>query len=259
MIFLDEETRADSFPILSELCKYFLDVPTECPYGLPFVAIYRQARFETISEDVMQQLFAAGFRRNGNCFYTMQCRGCNACVPIRMNPTQFKPNRNQKRVSMRNKDVEVSVCSMSMENSNLALLNRFLDTRYPGRGNDALGYYSGFFLSTFGNTFEIRYKVAGELLGIAIVDICASLLNAVYFYFNPDEEKRSLGTFNILTLIELGKQQGIEDLYLGYWIEDIQAMSYKAAFKPHYLLQDGQWHLVDRKSVKAKMHLISNS
>ena len=66
-------------------------------------------------------------------------------------------------------------------------------------------------------------------------------MNAVYFYFDTAESKRSLGTFNILTLIDFCLQKSIEYLYLGYYIEGVSAMSYKSRFRPNYLKQGEDW------------------
>ena len=70
------------------------------------------------------------------------------------------------------------------------------------------------------------------------------LVVAVFFYFDPAEEKRSPGTYNILYLIDFCRQKKIKFIYLGYWIENVKPMSYKAKFKPHYILQDNNWKLV---------------
>ena len=69
-------------------------------------------------------------------------------------------------------------------------------------------------------------------------------MNAVYFYFDPEDSSRSLGTFNILHLINLCRELNIENLYLGYWIGDVKEMNYKASFSPHYLLKEHTWQQV---------------
>jgi arginine-tRNA-protein transferase len=83
--------------------------------------------------------------------------------------------------------------------------------------------------------------VEERLIGVAIVDGSEKWLNAVYFFFDPEEEKRSPGTFNILNLINFSRKNNIPLLYLGYYIEEIRSMRYKKAFKPHELLINGKW------------------
>ena len=80
---------------------YFLDLQTVCPYGLPFVATFHQAMFCPIDQRIMELFLAAGYRRNGNCLYTMRCVGCSACIPIRLDrhdlQTEQKPAADRQK------------------------------------------------------------------------------------------------------------------------------------------------------------------
>lgn len=58
--------------------------------------------------------------------------------------------------------------------------------------------------------------------------------------------RRSLGTLAILKQIELAKTQGLDYLYLGYWIEASAKMNYKSRFAALQYF-DGQWHDFDKK------------
>ena len=83
---------------------------------------------------------------------------------------------------------------------------------------------------------------------MTVADCGAHFVNAVYFYFDPAESRRSPGTYNILHLIDLCRRKNISYLYLGYWIEEVTAMRYKANFKPHYLLRDKVWTSADNNA-----------
>ncbi len=229
----------------AELEKYFIDTAGPCPYGLQQTAIYHQAMFANIPSTILEVFFAEGYRRNGNCLYTMACKNCQACVPLRLDPTLFIPNRNQRRIARKNKDITATTGPMRISAEKLALCNRFLQTRYPGRHNSAEEYYAGFFINTGSDTYEIVYRLGEQLVGVAIVDCGEHFVNAVYFYFDPTEKNRSLGTYNILHLMEFCQEKKITWLYLGYWIKEVQAMSYKANFKPHYLLKENTWNIVE--------------
>lgn len=229
------------------LDQYFVEISTGCPYGLEKLAVYYQAVFGGLDSATMGCFLANGYRRNGNCLYTMHCPGCQACVPIRLRPEEFKPSRSQRRVWKKNSDVAVGVAPLTMSNENLVLLDRFLHTRFPNGKSDAESYYAGFFVTSMTRCFEIRYRVAGELLGVAIVDGSSDWLNAVYFYFDPDQAWRSPGTLNILYMINFCKNQQIPLCYLGYWIKEVQSMQYKAAFQPHETLIDGKWGKISRE------------
>lgn len=227
--------------IREELQQYFVHSAIECPYGQPFQAVYNQALFDTMPDFIMDVYLASGYRRNGNVIYNMHCSGCKACVPIRIDPGEFRPNRNQKRIWNKNQDITVEIGPLTCSEENLAVLEKFLSARFPGRDSSPLDYYTGFFLNHITNTVEFSYRVGSELVGVAIVDLSSNWLNVVFFYFDPAEGKRSPGTYNILYLIDFCRQEKIKFIYLGYWIEDVKAMSYKAKFKPHYILQDNNW------------------
>jgi arginine-tRNA-protein transferase len=194
----------------------------------------------------MGTYLSQGYRRNGNIIYNMACRECQACVPLRIDPEIFRANRTQKRTWSKNQDVSVRITPLTCSQENLDLLKKFLEERYPGRENQAVEYYSGFFLNHITNSVEISYRIDSKLLGVSVIDLSTSWLNVVFFYFDPSEERRSPGTYNILYLIDFCRQKEIEFIYLGYWINDVQQMSYKANFKPHYILRGNSWELVER-------------
>lgn len=240
---IEKETARGVLPVglAEELARFFVNAAAECPYGISTTAVYHQAALGRMSDTTMGEFLAAGYRRNGNCMYNMRCPGCSLCVPIRLRPQRFRPNRNQRRVWQKNQDVAVEITPLTMSRENLALLQRFLSTRFPEGRSDAESYYSGFFITSISRCFEIRYRVGEQLLGVAVVDGAPNWLNAVYFFFDPEQGWRSPGTLNILTLNHICVTRQIDLLYLGYWIDGHAGMSYKNVFRPHELLLEGCW------------------
>lgn len=241
--------REELPPVLD---RHFVDIMTDCPYGLERTALYHQACLGILPDQVMGSLLAAGCRRNGNVVYLMRCPDCAACVPIRLRPANFRPDRGQRRCLARNHDVASGIAPLSMNRENLELLGRFLAVRFPAGGNDAREYYSGFFHNSITATLEIRHRVGGRLIGVSVVDIGDNWLNAVYFFFDPDEARRSPGTFNILYLAEFCRQHHLEYLYLGFWIDEVAAMRYKARYRPHEILTPHGWRTVQRAGSSGK-------
>ncbi|MFC1843360.1 arginyltransferase [Thermodesulfobacteriota bacterium] len=235
----------EALRIKAELDQHFIHSAIECPYGMPYMAVYNQALFDTMPDFLMGTYLASGYRRNGNILYDMHCKECQACVPIRIDPQEFKANRNQKRTWNKNRDITVEITPLTCSQENLSLLEKFLAARYPEHDNSALDYYNGFFLNHINNTVEISYRIGSRLVGVAIVDLSTTWLNIVFFYFDPAEGKRSPGTFNILYLIDFCRQKTIQFAYLGYWIKNVRQMSYKANFKPHQILQGDIWSSVN--------------
>ena len=81
------------------------------------------------------------------------------------------------------------------------------------------------------------------MIGVSVIDHVANGLSAVYTFFDPTEERRSLGTLAILNQIELARQIEYEFLYLGYWIADCAKMRYKENFSPleAFDAEIGEW------------------
>lgn len=238
--------RPEELQLDSELERYFVDVSVSCPYGLDQLAVYHQAMFTSIGDDTLEMFFDRGYRRNGNCIYSMRCPSCRACVPIRVRPREFTPSRTQRRIGKKNSDVTAGIAPLRMCEENLALLDKYLKARFPDSRSSAEDYYAGFFISAISRCFEIRYRVNDRLIGVAVVDGSERWLNAVYFYFDPDESHRSPGVMNILNLLHFCRRNKIGLLYLGYLIKGISSMAYKAAYKPHELYFGGSWKVVPR-------------
>lgn len=227
--------------IEESLLDFFVDIPASCPYGLPYEAVYRQSMLGRLPEPLLDILLEAGFRRNGNTIYTMGCRECSACVPIRLDVRRLNLSRAQRRSYVKNQDLRVETGPVEITNEKLAVLDRFLQGRYRGRDSTAADYYGGFFANSITDTAEVRYFAGEKLVGTAIVDIGCDCMSAVYFYFDPEMSRRSPGIFNILTLAQMCERAGGHYLYLGYMIKEVQAMAYKGQFRPHELLLDGEW------------------
>ena len=77
-------------------------------------------------------------------------------------------------------------------------------------------------------TLEIRYRLGGELVGLAIADRSSEALSAVYCYYDPMHERLSLGTYSILKQLELCRLWGLKYLYLGLYIAESVHMRYMA-------------------------------
>ncbi len=225
----------------------FSSVETECPYGLPGCACFHQGRVPPLSDREMELFLFAGFRRNGNYLYSTHCSGCVSCLPFRLVVPEFRPNRNQRRTRKRNLDLKVELLPLTATQENLALCEKFLMSRYPGNGreeNSGAGYFRDFFFNSITTTMQVEYRLHGHLMGSAIIDVGQGWMNAVYFYFDPEESRRSLGTWNILFLLNLCRLWKIDYLYLGYLIYEISAMNYKKYFRPYQILVGESWQTI---------------
>ena len=90
-----------------------------------------------------------------------------------------------------------------------------------------------------------EFRASEKLLAVAVADELNDGLSAIYTFFDPDEDARSLGVFAILWLIERVGRMELDYLYLGYWIKQCQKMSYKMDYKPIELYVNNSWIKLD--------------
>ncbi len=231
---------------LSQFDHLFKDFPTTCPYGLPHWAIYRQVAVRKIDQKIYEALILSGCRRGGNLIYRMACLECRECVPIKMEAQSVKLNKTQRKVRNKNQDLKVTISKPEFTVEKLEIYKKFLKLRYPNHKSPERLDYEDFFVDTCVDTREVCYSLEEKIVGIATVDIGKNLLNGVYFFFDPDFEKRSPGVYNFIFLNEYCKEKGIPYFATGYYIKDLPSMAYKATFFPHELFIDGEWRRVEK-------------
>jgi arginyl-tRNA--protein-N-Asp/Glu arginylyltransferase len=91
-------------------------------------------------------------------------------------------------------------------------------------------------------TEEWTYYLGRRLIAVAYVDALAEALSAIYCYYDPADKARSLGTFNVLSLLASARERGLPHVYLGYYVAGCRSMEYKRNFRPNEVLRsDGTW------------------
>jgi arginine-tRNA-protein transferase len=90
-------------------------------------------------------------------------------------------------------------------------------------------------------SFHQKYYYKGELIALSVLDILPESVSSVYFMYNPEYEKLSLGTFSALKEIQLTLQlqkqlPKLKYYYMGLYIHNCTKMKYKAEYHPSYLL-----------------------
>jgi arginine-tRNA-protein transferase len=108
--------------------------------------------------------------------------------------------------------------------------------------HDAEGYVNSFVDNPF-DTQEWCYYLNGQLVGVGYVDDLPGGLSAIYFFYDPSERRRALGTWNVLSLVEVSARRRLPHLYLGYYVAGCPSMAYKKGFVPNQVRgADGAWH-----------------
>ncbi|SDO59805.1 arginine-tRNA-protein transferase [Halomonas shengliensis] len=226
--------------------RFFLTVPHACSYlpGREATTLFLDPQ-ESPGQGVYDALALLGFRRSGRHLYRPHCEGCSACISVRIPVAEFTPSRTQRRLARRNADLTRHLRPAIFDPEHYALYARYIRTRhadgdmYPPSHEQ----YRTFLTldQPYARLLELRQ--AGQLVAVSAFDQLEHGLSAIYTFFDPDPawERRSLGTFAVLTLVELARRRGLPHVYLGYWIRECRKMAYKQAFQPLERLEGRHW------------------
>lgn len=226
--------------------RFFLTVPHDCSY-LPdreATTLFLDPQ-ETLLPGVYDSLSLLGFRRSGRHLYRPHCEGCNACRSVRIPVENFTPSRTQRKLLRRNADINTRIVSACFNSRHYSLYADYICRRhadgdmYPPSHEQ----YRTFLTLNEPYAFLLEFTLNETLVAVAAFDQLEHGISAIYTFFDVDEslDKRSLGTFAVLKLIELARQKGLPHVYLGYWIAECRKMRYKQAFSPIEVLQGRHW------------------
>ncbi|HTR17977.1 MAG TPA: arginyltransferase [Acetobacteraceae bacterium] len=196
------------------------------------------------AEALHDRLSRAGFRRSHNIAYAPVCPSCSACVPIRIPVETFQMERGMRRILRANAGVEGFEVPARATAEQFHLFQRYQQARH-GEGDMAtMSFYDyrAMVEDTPIETFMVEFREPDDrLIGACLADRLGDGLSAVYSFFAPELNRRSLGSLAILWLIERARKQSLPYVYLGYWVPESRKMSYKARFRPSEILAGGAW------------------
>jgi len=227
-------------------CSYLEDTRARTLFVDP------NARIDTAT---YQLLIDLGFRRSGSHIYRPACRGCTRCVPVRIPVADFLPNRSQRRNWQRNAPrITLRERPASFEPAHYALYRDYLLGRHgdgPMADDASEESYRRFLVDPWGGPclFIELWLDEERLLGVAVTDRLEQGLSAVYTFYDPALAVLGPGTFAILAQIELARRLGLPYLYLGYWVEGCEKMTYKARFRPLEAWDGRAWRQLARGAV----------
>lgn len=196
-----------------------------------------------LDQHLLDSLNLNGFRRSGQLLYRPNCPTCNACKATRVLCYEFKLSKSHKRILKRNADLRLSIVTPQDTEEFYTLYERYIALRHqdgemypPSRTQ-----YSNFLCSDYGNTGFFLAHQGDELVACMVFDQFSDALSAVYCFYQPELEQRSLGRFMIINLITLTRALNMPYNYLGYWVEDCDKMDYKKNYRPLEIFSDGGW------------------
>lgn len=229
---------------------FFSTPPAPCPY----LDNRMERKIVTLlaGEDpdhLHNALSLAGFRRSQDLAYRPACEGCNACIPIRVNTRGFEASRSQRRIWSKNRTLKAVEKPALASPEHFELFRKYLNSRHADGGMADMNYsdYQAMVEDSPVKSVLVEFRHEdGTLFAVCLTDQMDDGLSLVYSFYDPDEEKRSPGSFIILWHILQARYLAMPYVYLGYWIAESPKMAYKKRFQPVEILTKEGWQQLNK-------------
>ena len=230
--------------------QFYATAPYPCSYLPDRIARSQVATpSHLIHADLYGELVNAGFRRSGLYTYRPYCDECNACTATRIPVKHFESNRSQRRAWKKHAGLEIRVLNLGYQEEHYQLYQRYQIERHAGNGmeQDDQDQYMQFLLQSRVNSRIVEFRDGlndpqpGFLRMVSMIDILNQGISSVYTFFDTSSNSASYGNFSILWQIQQALELDLPYLYLGYYIEASEKMSYKAKFQPIEGLINDHW------------------
>ncbi len=223
---------------------FYASSPESCGYlpGRKSISAFANPYMD-MDMDTYNELIQFGFRRSGGYLYRPHCPNCNECISLRILVDDYRFSRSDRRTLKRNEDISVHVADNQFREEHYELYRRYINHRHAGGSmeNPTRSDYRRFLISDWTDTHFLEFHLDGDLIAVAVTDATRSGYSAVYTFFSPEMQGRSLGHLAILKQIELSQDEKLPYLYLGYWIRDCQKMQYKSRYRPAEGFVNDEW------------------
>lgn len=217
---------------LDDKCSYLENKETHTHYKI----------INNASSKGTQELIERGYRRFGRMYFRPICNGCNECQSIKIDVENFRFSKSQKRVLKKASFIDSYIQTPSITQEHLDLFEKYHLHMKDKRGWDYQAttpdHYYNSFVSGHGDFgYEVLYYDDKKLIGVDLIDILEDGISSIYFYYDPDYEKYSLGKLSLYNQIRYAKENSQKWIYLGYYVKECQSLSYKTHYKPYLTLQ----------------------
>jgi arginyl-tRNA--protein-N-Asp/Glu arginylyltransferase len=239
--------------LIHPLYHFYRTSSQPCPYldGRTERKIITELTPQGGTTTLYNDLSRAGFRRSHQLAYRPACPSCDSCRPVRIDAELFTPGRSDRRLAQTNADLHIFEVEPIASVEQYRLFMRYQYARHgdSDMAGMSFGDYRAMIEDSPVDTLLVVLRdSAGRLMGVCLTDELDDGASAVYSFYDPDEKRRSLGTWLVLALIERVRYLRQRYVYLGYWIEESRKMGYKARFRPLEALGPDGWAPIEVKA-----------
>jgi len=224
-------------PLSTDFCM--LDY--ECAYIEGNSVRMHYKHIEKATQTYNTALITRGWRRFGCYYFHPICENCNECKSIRVDVNNFVLRKSQKKSIKRNKETKIIIQKPTLSQAHIDLYNKYHAFKHnkddwSHRNISPREYRENFVEGAHEFGKEVLYIKDDVLIGVDLIDILDDGISSIYFYYDPEYPKLSLGTYSLLYQVELAKVLELPWIYLGYWVDGCKAFAYKPKFQPQEIL-----------------------
>jgi arginine-tRNA-protein transferase len=230
---LDINSDIIEFSTLESKCVYLSDEKMKMEYK------YIKGCSAKLGLDLVKR----GWRRFGDYYSRPNCNDCDKCLSLRIDVQNFNFTKSMRKIMNKNRDTKIVIQKPSVSTSHIKLYKKYHKFMKEKKGWEYYNinadsyhdlYVKGF--STYGK--EVLYFRDDKLVGVDLVDFLENGLSAIYFYYDPDFSRYSLGNYSIYKQIEFAKEKNLKWIYLGYYVENCGSLNYKINYTPNQILKN---------------------
>jgi arginine-tRNA-protein transferase len=239
------------------LLDRFVEKPHACAYLAGERASLEVRVMLDVSAAETGAMLERGWRRFGPIYFRPACASCAECVSLRVVVARFAPSKSQRRAVRAGARLRRVVGPPRVDAARLELYARWHAGRERARGWAPNAQDD----ERYGLEFAFEHPAAreaafyddeaegapGRLVGVGLFDETPTALSAAFFFHDPAPEyaRMSLGTLNVMTLVEDARARGLRHVYLGYRVSGCPSLRYKSSFRPHEVLGNRPMSLDD--------------
>ena len=217
---------------LNDKCSYIKDREQTTHYKV----------IENCSAQNCQDLIERGFRRFGKMYFRPICGDCQECQSIKIDIENFTFSSSQKRIIKKSSHFKSYVQTPTLSQEHLDLFAKYhlhMKDKKEWTYNETTPehYYQSFVSGHNEFGYEVLYFDEDRLIGVDLIDILEDGISSIYFYYDPDYSKYSLGKLSLYNQIKFAQRSNKKWIYLGYYVEECPSLSYKSEYKPYITLE----------------------
>ena len=197
---------------------------------------------DNCSTSFCEDLIERGWRRFGSMFFRPVCADCQACESFKIDVKNFEFSKSQRRILRKNENMKIVMQKPQVTSAHLNLFEKYHEHMKEKRDwshetTTSRHYYASFVHGHEDFGYEVLYFVDNSLVGVDLIDILPNGISSIYFYYDPDFSKYSLGTFSMLKQVQIAQDNNLDWIYMGYYVKGCQSLEYKSRYKPYHVLQ----------------------